>query len=320
LPPTPPPESLRLASRTSAPGSHRVDAWTAKGWHWEQERTTGGARQLVLTIFLTGAKCPFRCVFCDLAAGMLDTPTPPGAIPAQIARVLTEVGPIPNGAAVKLYNGSNFFDPRAVPTEDEDSILELLNPFARVIVESHPRLIGERCDELAKRLGGRLEVAMGLETAHPEALARLGKAMSLADFDRAAARLTSAGAALRVFLLVPPPFVKRAAVPSWTGRSAAYAHSRGTVHLTLIPTRTEPGDPLVTRGELTHPDLGLLEDALEQAAAVSDRTVVAVDLWDIERLAGCTHCTPDRVARLRAFNLTGHAAPRVECAVCASPS
>ena len=47
---------------------------------------------------------------------------------------------------VKLYNASNFFDPRAVPESDYDAIAEQLSGLDRVIVESHPSLVGPRVD------------------------------------------------------------------------------------------------------------------------------------------------------------------------------
>ena len=53
----------------------------------------------------------------------------------------------------------------------------------------------------------RLEVAMGLETAHPGALERLNKRVTLEGFARAAAELRRRDVALRVFVLIAPPFV-----------------------------------------------------------------------------------------------------------------
>ena len=50
-------------------------------------------------------------------------------------------------------------------------------------------------------------VTAGLETVHPEALARLNKRMTVDDFRRAAERLQEYSAALRVFVLLGLPFV-----------------------------------------------------------------------------------------------------------------
>src|SRR6185295_5330636 len=155
-----------------------------------------GPSARVLTVFLAGAECPFSCVFCDLWRHTIDGPTRRGALPAQIEKALAAAGPIPDGAQVKLYNASNFFEPRAVPPEDDEAIAALLAPFAQVVVECHPRLVGARAERFAARLAEsqsptrasrRLQVAMGLETVHPHALPRLGKAMTLDGFAGAVA-------------------------------------------------------------------------------------------------------------------------------------
>src|ERR1700726_3858558 len=108
-----------------------------------------------LTVLLAGAECPFACVFCDLWRETLDGPTPRGALPAQLRAVLAQAGSLPRPCAAKLYNASNFFEQRAVPVEDEPELAEILAPFARVTVECHPRLVGDRCLAFAERLGGR---------------------------------------------------------------------------------------------------------------------------------------------------------------------
>ena len=295
-----------------------MDPWRANGWRWEEERRLDGSRIPVLTVFLAGAECPFSCVFCDLWRRTLDGATPRGAIPVQVERVLNEAGPVPSGAAVKLYNASNFFDPRAVPPADDAAIARRLAPFARVIVESHPRLIGDRCREFGGRLAGTLEVAIGLETANPDALAQFNKAMTLDDFDGAVATLQNAGAHLRVFLLLPPPYVPRSEAAGTVVRSVAHARDRGASHISLIPTR---GGELETRraGDFTPPDLDLVEEVLDRCHETAG-TVVTVDLWDIDRLVACRDCGQARIARLHDINLTGRAAPRVSCARCNSSS
>src|SRR5262249_16792611 len=157
------------------------------------ERTPDGGSIPALTVFLAGAECPFTCVFCDLWKETLDGPTPPGALPAQLREALAAAGSIPSSAALKLYNATNFFEPRAVPVGAETEIVAVAVRLDRVPVECAPRLIGDRCLRFAERLAGRLEVAMGLETVHPEALPRLNKGLTLEDFDRAAGLLRQAG-------------------------------------------------------------------------------------------------------------------------------
>lgn len=297
-----------------------MDPWRPLEVFWEDERWELGPTP-VMTVLLAGAECRFTCVFCDLWRRTLDGPTPPGAIPAQLRQALRSRDPLPDPGGIKLYNASNFFDRHAVPEEDDAAIASLVEPFARVTVECHPRLIGRRCLDFGARLEGRLEVAIGLETVHPAALARLNKQMRLADFDRAAARLGEAGIALRVFLLVPPPFVPRPENIEWIARAVAYAERAGARHVALVPMRPGNGavDRLLRTGDIEPASLRFMEDVFDRVLPDA-RTVVSVDLWDIERLAACGGCRSARVARLRRMNLTGRAEPRIECAGCGSRS
>lgn len=294
-----------------------VDASRPLGVLWEEERTPDRGLVPAWTVFLAGAECPFTCVFCDLWRHTLDGPTPIGSLPRQLARALAdEPRERLDGALVKLYNASNFFDPRAVPEADLLALVPLLAPFARVVVECHPRLVGDRALRFHEALGGRLEVAMGLETIHPEALPRLNKEMTLADFDRAAARLGAAGIGLRAFVLVGAPFVPQDETVAWAVRSAAWAFERGAGTVALIPVRGGNGaiEELAARGDFTPPVLAQLEAALD--GCLDFGGVVQADLWDFDRLALCAACAPPRRERLERLNLTGRREPRIECAEC----
>jgi radical SAM enzyme (TIGR01210 family) len=310
--------------RKLRPPKEPVDPWRPLSAQWEEERTADGRRVPVLTLLLAGAECPFHCVFCDLWRHTLDGPTPAGAIPAQIETALVETGRERlAGARVKLYNASNYFEPRAVPEKDDAAVAELLAAAERVVVECHPRLVGERCLAFARRLGGRLEVAMGLETVHPRALPRLGKAMTLEAFDRAAATLRGAGIALRAFVLLGAPYVPPAEAVEWAVRSAEHAFAQGAEQVSLIPLRSGNGavEQLLAAGTAVLPTLDQLEAALDACLPLADAhgAVATADLWDLDRLATCPHCLPARRARLARLNLTAAPEPSIRCAACEQP-
>ncbi|MEE8526196.1 MAG: radical SAM protein, partial [Thermoanaerobaculia bacterium] len=269
-------EARRIrALRPPKPG---VDPWRPIDVLREEERLPDGRRVPALTVFLAGSECPFTCVFCDLWRFTLDGPTPPGAIPDQLRKAFdkVDVGPAGSGpgAIVKLYNASNFFDAKAVPPEDDAEIARLVNPFARVVVESHPKLVGRRCLRFAERLDGKLQVAMGLETVHP-VLPRLGKQATLDDFRRAAALLTDHGVEMRAFVLIGAPFIPAEELIEWVERSAAYAFEHGAVHVSLIPVRGGNGEleRLERAGDFTPPTLGNVEEAVERCLELGTVTV-----------------------------------------------
>jgi radical SAM enzyme (TIGR01210 family) len=298
------------------PPKPRVDPWTAHGSLLEPERRADGVIERALTVFLAGAECPFTCSFCDLWRGTVDGPTPPGALPAQLQRVLRELRP-PLPDRLKLYNASNFFDPRAVPTADVPAIAELAAPYAHLTVESHANTIGPPTLELARRFRGRLEVAVGLETIHPAAIQHLNKRMDLARFDRAAGFLAHHDMDLRAFVLLGVPYVEAEASVEWAVRSAAYAVGRGATRVSLIPVRDGNGEleRLAALGHFVQPTLAQLEAALEQALRISGGAVAA-DLWDADRLPACAQCRAGRLDRLRRLNLTGKPEPPIACSAC----
>ncbi len=305
--------------RSLRPSKPKVDPWVAHGSIVEDERRPGGTIERALTVFLAGAECSFTCSFCDLWRWTVDGPTPTGALPTQLARVLHSLQrPLPD--RLKLYNASNFFDRRAVPAEDVPAIAELARPFAGVTVESHATTIGPLTLEFGRRIPGRLEVAVGLETIHPLAARHLNKRLDLAQFDRSAGFLAEHDVDLRVFVLLGAPYVEPEESTEWTVRTAEYAARRGATAIALIPVRGGNGEleRLAALGDFVPPNLSQLEASLERCLGLAP-VVVAADLWDIDRLPACTECRPHRIARVRRLNLTGRLEPPVACHACGAP-
>ena len=295
----------------------------------EDERAADGSIAQVATVFLTGRECPWRCVMCDLWKGTTPEDTPAGALPLQVAAALSAIAAA--GASVtqiKLYNAGSFFDPHAVPESDYGALAALLDGFERIVVESHPALIDRGLDvwrdALRRHDSGRssptaLEVAIGLETAHPAALERLNKRMTPADFRAAAARLRDSGVALRVFLLISPPFISPEQQDEWLVQSIELALSSGADVISLIPTRAGNGamDLLAAQGVFHPPRLADVERSYDAALShAAGRARVFVDLWDLDRLVDCAHCFPQRRGRLHAMNLEQRVLSRVGCDRC----
>jgi radical SAM enzyme (TIGR01210 family) len=303
------------------------DVLRPQGVLLEDERTAAGAIAATLTVLLTSRECPWRCLMCDLWQGTVPGDIPVGAIPAQLRAALGDPLARRNPTQIKLYNAGSFFDPRAVPPADYEVIAGQLTGFDRVIVESHPTLVGRRTRDFRARLAAQatvrrvtppvLEVAIGLETAHPEVLAKLNKRMTLDQFRRAAHLLRENGLALRAFILVQPPFLPATGAVEWACRSVDFAFDCGATAAVLIPTRTGNGalEVLAARGDFAPPRLATFEAALEAGLALRRGRVLG-DLWDLQRFADCPACFVARAERLRQINLTQALLPRVACAVC----
>lgn len=300
-------------ARTAAP-----DPNVPHGVFLERERLASGVVADSGVVLLTNRECPWRCVMCDLWKDTMRESVPVGAIPQQVGqavRTWESAGVRP--VQVKLYNSGSFFDPAAIPPVDYAPVAERIAFARHVVVESHPLLVGERVLVLRDLLAGSLEVALGLETAHPEVLAKLNKKFDRAQFARAAEFLATGRIGLRAFLLVNPPFMNEAEGAEWVVKSAEFAFSCGASAVSLIPTRAGNGamERLRESGEFIPPKLSALENAQRSVLALRSGRVF-VDTWGLEPFSRCGHCFDARRQRLQAINLGQQDLPPVACAFC----
>ena len=305
-----------LAQRPPRPAEPDTNA--PHGVFLEQERLASGAVADSGVVLLTNRECPWRCLMCDLWKDTTPKSVPEGAIPRQVeiaVRTWSDSGTLP--VQVKLYNSGSFFDPAAIPPADYAPVARQIAFARHVVVESHPLLVGDRARALRDLLSGSLEVAMGLETAHPEVLEKLNKKFDLAQFARAAEFLAAEQIALRAFILVNPPFLDERAGLEWAAKSAEFAFDCGAGAVALIPTRTGNGamERLRDSGEFVQPTLAMLERAQRDALALGRGRVFA-DTWALEPFSACPHCFAARRERLETVNRTQRDVPPVLCAVC----
>jgi radical SAM enzyme (TIGR01210 family) len=281
----------------------------------EREIDENGILRKVNTIFLTGKECSFKCLMCDLWKNTLTYPTPPGAILKQIDYALER---LPQADIIKLYNSSNFFDTKAIPLSDYPGIIERVRSFKKVIVENHPSLCGLSCVDFNERLDGKLEIAMGLETIHPNVLPRLNKKLTVTGFKKAAAFLRQHNIQMRAFVLFNPPFVTgQDENVEWALKTIDFAFDCDVACCSIIPTRTGNGimEELEKRGDYVAPTLASLEQVMEKALALKKGRVFA-DTWDIGFLANCKKCFENRKLRLEKMNLTQKILPKIICNYC----
>jgi len=325
--PTSPRERTRWveALRLQVPGKSQLDPLVPYAFMAEAEADGGGGKIPTATIFLTNRECPYRCLMCDLWRNTLDDRVPRGAIAGQIRHALARLPEFAGATAeflarsqIKLYNAGSFFDPSAIPQEDYAEIAAAVAGFGRVVVECHPALVGQRTLRFQRLLAPRLEVAIGLETASPEALGRLNKRFTVEDFRTAAGRLQAAGIDLRVFLLLRPPFVAEGEGAAWLRRSIDLAFDCGGSTCCIIPLRHGNGaiERIAASGGLPPQRLRDLETAVEYGLGLRRGRVLA-DLWDIEQFYSCD-CSPARAARLVEMNRVQRIKSPILCDRCRS--
>lgn len=288
-----------------------VDPHRPYGWLVEKERTITGKIEDTGIIFLTNRECPFHCLMCDLWKNTTDETVPVGSIPEQIEWALNQM---PDVKHLKLYNSGSFFDTRAIPPEDYPEIASILRNLETVIVESHPRMINEKCLRFRNMLKPDLHVALGLETVNPGVLLKLNKQMTLKDFINAVGLLSKNGIRSRAFILLRPPLLSEAEGIYWAERSIDFAFKTGIECCTVIPVRSGNGamDFLKEKGDFNPPDIHSLEMVLEYGIGLNSGRVFA-DVWDLGLFSNCNKCLEKRTARLIKMNLNQEIYPSIEC-------
>jgi radical SAM enzyme (TIGR01210 family) len=284
----------------------------------EREPGPSGVPVDSVTIFLTNRECPWRCLMCDLWRNTLEESVPDGAIASQIREELRQFPEIaPERSQLKLYNAGSFFDPRAIPAGEYAEIARLASPFGRTIVECHPAMVGDRCLRFRDLLARPLEVALGLETVHPQVLDRLNKRMSVDQFRSAADFLRTREIDVRVFILLRPPWLSEEEGVQWAKRSLDFAFDCGAAVCSIIPTRAGNGamEALAAAGEFTPPALSSLETVLEYGLS-RGRGRVFADLWNVDVPSQCASCSQARVERIRRMNMAQRITEPVQCMAC----
>ncbi len=332
------------ALRNLRPAKRDWNAEVPQGTLLEQESDGRGGTVLTATYFLTGSECRFTCSFCDLWKYTVDQPTPPGSLVRQIDSLHEQIAK--SGAAprwLKLYNASNFFDPKNVPESECQEIALRCRGFERIIVENHASLFRsktcrESAEQFASTCGAHLEVAMGLETIEPIAESLLNKSLHRSAFIDACDFLRSAGIGIRAFVLLQPPGTVTAESVDWAVRSCEFAFETGVERCSVLPTRDGNGwlDLLEQSGTWKPPNIDQMEQtllkllgkghALRNAKGAvgfgSDECsppcrVATLDLWDWERvLGGCAECRSERYAILSEMNLRQVPIHRTVCPCC----
>jgi archaeosine synthase beta-subunit len=289
-----------------------VDPLKPYGWLVEKEQTPSGRIEDTAIIFLTNSECQYHCLMCDLWKNTTDVPVPAGSIPRQIELALNQMEPARH---LKLYNSGSFFDERAIPSADYEKIADLLSGFETVIVESHPRLVNEKCLRFRDMLKPELQVAMGLETVHPEILRKLNKRMTLDDFENTVKFLSAHQIRSRAFILLRPPFLSETEGIQWAERSIDFAFRAGVECCTVIPVRPGNGamDRLVEEGYFNPPRIQSLEAVLEYGIGLQAGRVFA-DTWDLGLFSDCKECLTQRKERLNRMNLQQEIGCKVNCA------
>jgi len=202
----------------------------------DEDRTPDGVRDS-LTIVLNTGGCRWAraggCTMCGYVAESVDGGTVPHeALLDQLDAVLTHEREYHDGTCdlVKIYTSGSFLDEREVPAPARKAIAEAFADRERIVVESLPDFVAtEKLDDFLDQ-GLATDVAVGLETATDRVRRDcVNKYFDYADFEAAAESAHDAGAGIKAYLLMKPPFLTErealADMVSSIRRCADHAHT-----------------------------------------------------------------------------------------------
>ncbi|WP_284010299.1 archaeosine biosynthesis radical SAM protein RaSEA [Haloarcula pelagica] len=109
---------------------------------------------------------------------------------------------------IKIYTSGSFLDEREVPAETRKAIADTFSDRERIVVESLPDFVEhERVSDFVDA-GLETDVAVGLETATDRVRHDcVNKYFDFADFEDACTAARDAGAGIKAYLLMKPPFL-----------------------------------------------------------------------------------------------------------------
>jgi hypothetical protein len=174
---------------------------------------------------------------------------------------------------VKIYTSGSFLDEREVPAETREAIAETFADRERIVLESLPDFVDrEKLADFTER-GLETDVAIGLETATDRVRRDcVNKYFEFADFEAACAEAVAAGAGVKAYLLLKPPFLTESeAVADMTSSIRRCASVEGCHTVSMNPTNVQRYtmvDELYFRGGYRPPWLWSVAQVLRETADV----------------------------------------------------
>ena len=252
---------------------------------WIDEDNTPDGVYQSLTIILNTGGCRWAraggCTMCGYVAESVEG----GSVAhedlmAQVEKCLEHEdanADDPSGL-IKIYTSGSFLDEREVPAETRQAIAESFADRDRIVVESLPDFVDHEkiTDFTAQDL--ETDIAVGLETATDRVRHDcVNKYFEFSEFERAAADAREAGAGVKAYLLMKPPFLSEPdAVEDMKRSVRKCAAVEGCHTVSMNPTNVQRHtmvEDLYHDGGYRPPWLWSVADVLE---ATADEDVIVV--------------------------------------------
>jgi radical SAM enzyme (TIGR01210 family) len=210
---------------------------------------------------------------------------------------------------LKVYTSGSFLDEREMPEEAQREVLSWCHESGRrLLFESRTEFVTEESLGAALQVHDDIEVAIGLESANDMVLKyAINKNMTVADYDRAATNVKSAGARLRSYILLKPPYLTEAEAIEDAISTAKHAALKSDT-ISLNPVNIQKGtlvERLWKSWAYRAPWLWSVIEVLNACAELDRKVVCDPTGGGRERGAhNCGGCDEEALSAIREFSLT----------------
>lgn len=221
---------------------------------------------------------------------------------------------------LKVYTSGSFLDQREMPPEAQNEVLGWCRENGQsLLFESRTEFVTEESLGTTANVHDDFEVAIGLESANDKVLKyAINKNMTIADFDRAASAVKSAGARLRSYVLLKPPYLTEAEAIEDAVSTAKHAALKSDT-ISINPVNVQKGtivERLWRSWSYRPPWLWSVVEVLNACTELDRKVVCDPTGGGRDRGAhNCGGCDEEVLSSIREFSLT-QSRKRIEVAEC----
>jgi radical SAM enzyme (TIGR01210 family) len=209
---------------------------------------------------------------------------------------------------LKIFTSGSFLDDREVPPDTRGELLKAASDrFEMAIFETRPEYVTRESIEDCISSFGRIQVALGLESANDTVLKHsINKGFLFDDYTGAAYTIKNSGASVKTYLLIKPPFLTELESIKDCVESARKTKDTTDV-ISFNPVNVQRGtlvERLWRRDEYRPPWLWSLVRILEECKDLGPRVASFPTGGGKKRGAhNCYECDADVLKEIEAFSM-----------------
>ncbi|MEM4262838.1 MAG: archaeosine biosynthesis radical SAM protein RaSEA [Thermoplasmata archaeon] len=278
---------------------------------WTEEELLDGKRARCLTIILSTSGCSWwrSSGGCSMCGYNYKSPRKETSSESIVRQFDNAWRMFDAHSMIKIYTSGSFLDENEVPSDARKHILDVVGRSgAKLLFESRPEFVSAEVIAECKELCPEIELALGLESANDKVLEHaIRKGFSFSDYLRAATEGKKAGADIRTYLLLKPPYLTEIEAIADVKSSITKVSDISKV-ISINPVNVQRGtrvEQMWRSWSYRPPWLWSVVEILGNSKPEDSLLIASTVAAGSERGAhNCSKCDRDFVQAIEGFNLT----------------